>query len=185
MFRPVLVTPPALAPVTLAEAKAHLRVTHDEENPLIISLIDAAVSRLDGWSGILGRCLVTQRWRQHAWGWGSLRLPFPDVSNVVVTYRAGDGSELTVAEADYRLDMLLSGPHVVFGSDWSFPALLSGGAAPVSIEFDAGYGAPAAVPAALRQAILVHVQALYDRLPDAVWWPAYDGLLSGFRVVSV
>src|SRR5690606_10673336 len=64
MHRPVRVTPPAIQPVTLAEAKLHLRVDHDDEDALISNLIQAATGHLDGWTGILGHCLVEQVWRQ-------------------------------------------------------------------------------------------------------------------------
>jgi uncharacterized phiE125 gp8 family phage protein len=59
---PVLVTPPVAAPVSLAEAKAHLRVDFDDEDALISGLIDAATQHLDGWSGVLGRALMPQTW---------------------------------------------------------------------------------------------------------------------------
>ncbi len=64
MHRPVLITPPAIQPVSLAEAKLHLRVDHNDEDTLIESLTRAATEHSDGWNGILGRCLVEQVWRQ-------------------------------------------------------------------------------------------------------------------------
>ena len=64
MHRPVLVTPPAETPVSRTEAKAHLRVDGTGDDDLIDGLIDAAVAHLDGYTGILGRCMVTQTWRQ-------------------------------------------------------------------------------------------------------------------------
>ena len=60
---PALVTPPSGAVVTLAAAKAHLRVDHDLDDSAIGALIAAAEAHLDGYGGILGRCLLTQTWR--------------------------------------------------------------------------------------------------------------------------
>jgi len=65
MYRPVLVTAPTAMPVSLTEAKAHLRVTSSDEDALITALIASATAYLDGWTGILGRCLMQQIWRQH------------------------------------------------------------------------------------------------------------------------
>lgn len=64
MNRPVLITPPAITPVSLPEAKAHLRVDFTDDDTLIEGLIRAATEHLDGWTGILGRCLVEQEWSQ-------------------------------------------------------------------------------------------------------------------------
>lgn len=64
MLAPVRTAPPANAPVTLAEVKLEMHIQHDEDNDILNALIAAAVSYLDGWSGILGRCMVTQTWRQ-------------------------------------------------------------------------------------------------------------------------
>lgn len=79
MLAPVRVTPPAEPPVSLEEAKAHLRVDFGDDDLYVAGLIEAATAHLDGWSGILGRALVTQTWRQDLCGFprdGVIRLPW-------------------------------------------------------------------------------------------------------------
>lgn len=43
----ILLTPPAIEPLTLAEAKLYLRVAHEDDDGLITSLIAAARSHVD------------------------------------------------------------------------------------------------------------------------------------------
>lgn len=59
----IRVTAPTVPVIDLGEAKAHLRVLHDDDDALIQGLIDAAVSWMDGWDGVLGRCIMPQTWR--------------------------------------------------------------------------------------------------------------------------
>lgn len=59
----IRVTPPTAPVVSLHDMKEHLRVLHEDEDMLIQSLTDAAVSWLDGWDGVLGRCIMPQTWR--------------------------------------------------------------------------------------------------------------------------
>ena len=56
------ITAPAIEPITLAVAKAHLRITHTSEDTLIPLYISASVSKLDGKNGLLGRAMVNQSW---------------------------------------------------------------------------------------------------------------------------
>jgi uncharacterized phiE125 gp8 family phage protein len=63
MFTLTRITAPAATPITLEEAKAQLRVDHEDEDLLIQHYVDAATAWLDGPAGILGRCLVTQNWQ--------------------------------------------------------------------------------------------------------------------------
>lgn len=67
--RPVLVTPPATPIISLSEAKAQCRVDGSDDDGLIGGLIQAVTSYLDNKSGITGRALVTQTWRQDFYGW--------------------------------------------------------------------------------------------------------------------
>ena len=148
-MRLVLVTPPAATPITLSEAKAQARVAHDDEDLLIQHYIDAATAWLDGPTGILGRCLVTQTWRAElAAVTGPIWLPFPDTVIGSAVFTDAEGGELIHAVELQDQRPLLR--------------LRSGLGRPAAITFAAGYGAPADVPAAIRQAMLLLVTQWYE-----------------------
>src|SRR5690606_9438636 len=141
MHRPVRVTPPAIQPVTLAEAKLHLRVDHDDEDALISNLIQAATGHLDGWTGILGHCLVEQVWRQdHDRFARELVIPLGPVLSVqTVTWRDPAGLLNTVPSTAYDLCVDLAGSaRIRFDPDYHFPTDLHESRA-VAITCKAGY----------------------------------------------
>lgn len=74
-----LVTPPTADLASLADMKAYLRVDHDDEDALIGDLTAAAVAYLDGWGGVLGRCIMPQTWAFDAVA-GDVESPMPDVT---------------------------------------------------------------------------------------------------------
>lgn len=76
---------PEGALVDLADLKAHVRVDSSEDDALIQALEKAAVAHLDGWRGVLGRCILPQTWEVNYPAAGIYRLPFPDVVSVAVT----------------------------------------------------------------------------------------------------
>lgn len=164
MHKPVLVTPPAADDpvVTLEAAKAHLRAEGDEEDGLIGSLVAAAVSHLDGYSGILGRALVTQTWRIDLDGFcGEIRLPLPAATVASIKWMASDGVTLTtISASNYQLQADALGSFVRFKDAYGYPSDLAETQS-VRVEFTAGYGAAAAVPAAIKQAILLMVGHWY------------------------
>ena len=101
---PVRVTAPAALPVTVQEAKDHTIIDFADDDGLVERLIKTATDHLDGFTGILGRCIVNQQWRQEYQGWAScLRLPFPNVSAVQVEYIDADGVTQTVDATDYQV----------------------------------------------------------------------------------
>ncbi len=149
MHRPVLVSPPAILPVSLADTKLHLRVDHDEEDQLIEGLIEAATEYLDGWTGILGRCLVEQEWRQDYDVFArELCLPLgPVISVTTVTWRNAAGQVATVPGASYDLRTDTAGRSVVrFDDTYPFPRDLHESRA-VGITYKAGWATIPAVPA--------------------------------------
>lgn len=184
---PVRTVAPAAAPVTLAEAKAHLRVTDSGENDLIAALIEAAVSHLDGWHGILGRCIVEQTWRQDMVEFPSdmIRLPFPDVQSVTVQYTDTSGTNRTFAGANYHLINTPGASAIMLASTASWPSVADAPDA-VRITMVCGF---ATVPQALKMAILLHIGALFENRASesavALMPFAYDALIRPYRVVGV
>lgn len=85
---PVLVTAPTDQPVSLADLKAHCRVDSNDEDGLIDMYASAAVAYLDGWSGVLGRCIMPQTWQISATA-GDVVLPMPDATSISAAYEAG------------------------------------------------------------------------------------------------
>lgn len=174
MYRPVLVTLPSIKPVTLIEAKAWLDIGYNEKDTVITGLIAAATAHLDGWTGILGRCLCEQTWRQDFDGFARcLRLPFaPVISITSVKYDDADGVEQTVAGSDYSLLNDAVGPFVRFSNDFTIPSL-SNSLPSVRVTYLAGYadisGTPrtSSVPDDIKHAIALLVRHWFDN-PTAV-----------------
>lgn len=181
-----LITAPASDPVTLGEAKAHLRVDHSDEDARITSLIKAATSYLDGRTGVIGRCLVTQTWELtlDAFPAKEIELPLGPVASVTsVKYVDAAGLEQTLSAGSYYVDTASLSAWVVPEDTW--PATMAAANA-VTVRYVAGTAA-ASVPEAIRQAILLLVGHWYEnRQPVADGSIAslpftVDALLAPFR----
>lgn len=166
MLKPVRTSAPSTAPVSVADAKAHCDVTYSDDDDLFTALIEAATAHLDGWTGILGRCLVTQSWQVSFYDWpasGDIRLPFPDVSAITsVKYYDTDNAEQTVSSSLYELIEDERGAIVRFLDSFTSPSVYDDRTDAVNIVFVAGYGAASAVPGAITTAIKMMVANWYE-----------------------
>lgn len=166
MFTPVQAEAPAVSPLALADAKTALRVSGSGDDALIQALIDAYTGHLDGWSGVLGRALITQTWRQDFAAFcDRLSLPLAPVQSIgSVTYVDIDDATQTLSTSVYELLSDSLGAYVARKPNQSWPSVGDGTSeARVKVTFVAGYGDAAAdVPAALRQAIALAVGKLYS-----------------------
>jgi uncharacterized phiE125 gp8 family phage protein len=179
---PTRTAPPTGEVVTLDEVRDVARVQgFTDDDALLQSFIATAVDRLDGYSGTLGRCLLTQTWLCPfaSWSVGILQLPFPDVSEVHVRYIDPDGQEAgPVASENYELVEMPLGAQVRFTSSFGMPALSANHAFPVRVSVTAGYGLPADVPMPIRSAIKMMVSDLYNGTRNG---RQIDDLLAPYR----
>lgn len=142
---------PAAEPVSVAELRAWLRLVQATEDAQLQSCIRAARQLVEDETG---RALVTRRVRETREGWlrdGRVRLGLAPATAIVAVRAATDGV--------WR-DAALPSSLDVDGGVATFAAPPSG--APLSIDYDAGYGAPEATPPALRHAVLVAASALFN-----------------------
>ncbi len=159
-----LLAGPATEPISLAEAKAYLRIDDGAEDALIETLIGAARLHVEG---VTGRALIAQSWRLVLDCWpdgGVVRLPvgpFRSLSAVTAYDDAGDGHEIILAQFADAPDRLIL-PQRVAGMP--FLRARQG----IEIDYVAGYGEAAEdVPVDIRQALLVLV-AYWHEHRDAV-----------------
>lgn len=162
---PILITPPALEPLTLSEAKAWLRLDGSDEDTLVSSLIVAARSAVEQ---AAGRLLISQQWRIVADAWppgGRVALSLAPVSSVSAV-RVWDawGVAQTVPDTSYRLELQRSPPTLVLTAPVADPGRASAG---IEIDLSCGYG-PAApdVPEPLRQAMRLLVARWFENRGD-------------------
>lgn len=102
---PRVLIPPSGPLVGIADLRAHLRIDFSDDDAQIVALEKAAVAHLDGWRGILRRCIQSQTWQVDYPAAGVHRLPFGDVTNVEASAGTADlrqdarGSFVTLSEA--------------------------------------------------------------------------------------
>lgn len=157
-----VVAPATEWPITLDEAKAHLRVEHTDDDVLIESLIVTAAGMIEPPHGQcdFGLCEQTLRYSVRRWpcyGQG-IRLIGVATSIVSVTYFDDDNASQTVDAADYFLSR--NGRFVCFVEDFDAEPLYVRADA-VSVTYKVGKADPAKIPPALRLAVKFLVARLY------------------------
>ena len=164
----VLVTGPASEPVSVEEAKAHLRVDGSDDDAYIGTLITTARSHVET---ITRRALITQTWKLVLDDWPDdvleLYLP-PLVSVSSLTYKDADGDTQTFASSNYVVDADSVPGRLCLADDASWPSddLYPMGA--VQIQYVAGYGDADEVPQPIKSAILLLVGHYYENREAAL-----------------
>jgi len=161
-----LKTVPVLEPMTVTDAKAHLKVEDDEEDALIEALVAAARSHAER---ITGRQLITAVWtlKLDRFPCGEIEIPVAPLLTVVsVKYRDPDDVLTVWPTTEYVVDAP-AGPYATTGRVYlahkkEYPTTACRPDA-VEIEFTAGYGAdPTTIPLEIRQALLLLMGHWYE-----------------------
>jgi uncharacterized phiE125 gp8 family phage protein len=186
-----LVTPPGDEPLSIEEAKAHLRIDTTDDDLQVESLIVAAREYCESYTH---RAFISQTWDLKLDGFpaGDLWLPLPPVSSVTsVTYVDVNGVTQTWPTSQYLTD-LPAGPKAraarITPQYMLIYPMTRQIMASVTVRFVCGYGtSPGTLPGAIRAAMLLLIgnwwtnreageliRASADVLPfgvDALLWP--------------
>ena len=183
LFRTVA---PAAEPVTLAEAKAHLRLAHDSEDELLGGLIRAARDDLERATGL---ALIDQNWRLVLDRWprsGCVLLMKHPVREILsVTAFGTEGEASLVDPSSYQFDPVSRPARLHLEGQPAALRAMNG----IEIDFSAGFGeAGTDVPDLLKRAMLMLVahwyefRASYGPADQPVSYPrGYDRLIAGYR----
>ena len=158
----ILLTGPAGEPVTLAEAKAHLRVEHDDADDAIAALIAGARVHIEAQTR---RALITQVWRLTRDVWPIdgriLVLPAPLRQLAAARVVMLDGTQQSINTNLFTADKAGAPAILAFG-----PGTLPMSDRPVAgieLDVEVGYGDSSGdVPAPLRQAIRLLIAHWYE-----------------------
>src|SRR5262245_41220288 len=144
-----LITPPAVEPLTLVQAKAHLRVVDSDDDTLISALIIAARQNAENW---MGRALIDQTWDLYLDGFPTasenvpstvvdmaIQIPKPPLIQVVqVAYDNTNGDEILMNPNDYYADVVSEPGWLVLSGLSSWPTTIDA-INSVRVRFRAGY----------------------------------------------
>ena len=155
-----LIEHPAEEPVSLAEARSHLRLENGEDD-YISGLITAARRYCESFQR---RAYITQTWDLYLNRFppGCIKIPVPPFQSVTfIKYKDITGVLRTFESSEYLVDSF-SEPGLIclaYGKSWpaTYPEINS-----VQIRFIAGYGTAADVPQEIKQSILLKIADLYE-----------------------
>jgi len=205
-----LVTAPSIEPITLTEAKAHLRVETTADDTLITSLILQARQMAETYTGIT---FIDTTWNvfiddwpviyNEAWWTGIRELPIDyDNKNSFIeiplsplrsvthikTYDNADAST-TIASTEYQVSSYAGVTPkkgritLRDGATWpTFERNADG----IEIQFVSGYGtATTDIPETIRQALLIDIAFRYENRGDGLLSENAKTLLNQFKTISI
>jgi uncharacterized phiE125 gp8 family phage protein len=185
----ILVSPPTEEPVSISEAEEHLRVETADEYKHVERLITAARQYVEDYTW---RALVTQTWELvlDEFPDGEVELRKGRLSSVTsITYYDTAGTLQTLAPAAYQVDDASDPGRVLPAPGASWPDTQAERVNAVRVRFVAGYGNAAAVPQAIKAAMLLLIGHLYEHRESEVIGTivtplnfAVDALLAPYRL---
>lgn len=162
-------TPPAVEPITLADAKLHLRVedTVTEDDALIQAQIKAVRMAAENFTM---RQFITATYQLFLDSFPTvINVPRPPLQSVTsIKYIDTDGNEQTLNAGVYTVDTVSMVGRIVLAYEQSWPQTRAQIQA-VTVEYTAGYGdAPADVLDDIIAAMKLHLGHLYENREDVV-----------------
>jgi len=155
----------SVEPVSLADAKKHIRMDDiSEDDTLILSMIEEARFRAERF---LNRDVVTKTYdyRLHEFPEGAIDLPQTPVKSVTsITYIDSAGASQTLASSAYSLFASATAAEIHLNHGQQWPSVRDQSYA-VTIRFVTGY---TDVPAPIRSAIRMMLAELYNNRANSI-----------------
>lgn len=211
--KPVLVTAPTEDAVSLTELKTHIRVDGTADDTALTIMLRSVIKHVEA---ITDKKLVTQTWdiyfddfpstRSDDWWDGEkegaisslrkpgkyLELPFGPLQSVSsIVSIDEDNTEHTFETTNWQADTIGPVPQIALKTGGAWPATVLRPLNGVKIRGVFGYGAAAAIPQDIKQAILMCGAHLYENRGDAEAGdaiktpPAAMALLNQYRRIKV
>ena len=165
-----LITAPASEPITLSEAKSHLRIDDTREDTYVTTLIGTARHIAETYTR---RAFITQTWAmflKDSPAESSIELPrAPLLSVDHVKAHNDDGTETLLSTSNYHVTA-----YAGTTPDNGLVTLKNGNSWPegdrtrdkIEIQYIAGYGDASSVPTSIKNAILMLIGHLYENRGD-------------------
>lgn len=168
-----LVTAPTSQPISMEEAKIHLRLgDQDEEDLLIETFLAAATEQAEEFTR---RRFVTQTWKVFMDEFqcdsdDAILLPYPPTQSIThVKYYDVSGTLVTlVNNTDYVLDSKRKPARLLPASNVVWPTVQTDKPNAVEIQFVCGYGTPSVVPSSIKAACLLILANLFEHRQELI-----------------
>lgn len=161
-MNPRLISAPTITPFLLNDVKDYLGIYNSDSDARISDLIQAVARSAEI---ITRRTLFTSTWSYFldCFPGREILLPKPPVQSVsYVKYYDTAGALQTLDAANYQLDVVSEPARLGVAPNITWPSTESGRYNAVEIQYVAGYTSRGQLPAGLAQAMLYHIQHLYD-----------------------
>lgn len=166
----IVETAPAVEPITTAEAKTHLRITHSDEDTYINTLIGAARQWCERFTW---RKFINQTWKMFLDDWPSgdyIQIPFGSLGSVThLKYYDTDGDATTWSNTNYITDTDSALGRIVLAYDKVWPTTTLYPSNPIEVQFVCGYGDDgSSVPDPIIHAMQIMIADMYENREDSV-----------------
>jgi uncharacterized phiE125 gp8 family phage protein len=171
--------------VTLAEAKAWLRVTRTHEDSLIDALLTSSIE----WAnGVCKRVFQSQAYQFYTDSFDNIELPNAPIATITsISYLAyGETTYTVIADTKYRLNNSTIEPTVEWiDSTYDLPTLAERHDA-IKVIYSGGY-TDVTLPSIVKTAILLKLNSLYDVRAEENkrWLTSAEYLLMPYRIYNV
>ena len=154
-----VITPASTYPVSLTEAKSHLKVDTTADDTYIESIIKAATQLSEEYTN---RFFIDTVIEQYASSFAELETLFKSKVSVIsfVKYYDSNNTLQTLSDTIYDAQVRYEPAQIQLADGQSYPAFTKRNDA-VEVKYTVGYGAASDVPEIIKQAILLTIGNFY------------------------